>query len=665
MQTSGRNALKSREEIIRNILMFTLMAAALAILAGCGGSSHPAAFTAPTPNNPAPGVQLVRINIAPATSLIGIAENRQLTAIGTYNDGSTADLTSQVTWSANSAPITTNLVTVTSKGMATGLAIGAAVVSASVGSTVGLIDLTVDTNGFTSSTIGVLSVPYKATIIDAAYVPQQTLIQGAYAVQEVNLDADQFTTSLPVPIALLASVPMPTGFVPNVAVGIQSSSQIAVISYTSPDVQIVDASNLSTDLTNNTVINTFSAPVSQSVTINGIKCMICAAVVNPTNNHLILSTAQGYYSLDPVAGTFTAIPFTPAPAPAQNLSLNPVATDPFILAPDPATGEVQILDLTTNAATTFSSSLTGVSAPDAVALNLLDGYGAIVDAQTNNLSFVNLATPATPQFLSVPSIGVCGSPSPSFLNMVAMGVSGAAQLSNAAQTLFISQTSGSCVGLAPLPPAGNPVQPASNPYGFGPMPATPDQKAFINGVDPNSIATFNSVVDRNNYGLLVDENQQWIAKINLGRALTYANIGVGNGNPPLPGGMAFSTAVLCALGPDCPPPLAVIYLPTPSTEVTLSVPSISFGTVAVGTLSALVPVTITNIGTAILNNSISVQGPNASDFSLTTNCVDTIQPRSGCAVNVAFTPSATGLRSATLVISAASPQTVALTGTGQ
>ena len=197
-----------------------------------------------------------------------------------------------------------------STGIATGMAIGATVITATAGPVTGLIDLTVETNGFTSGTTAILSVPYKTTIVDAAYLPQQTLIQGAYAVQEVNLDADQFSSVLPVPVALLASVPMPPGFIPDAAAASQSSYLVAVTSYTSPNVQIIDASNLSTDLTNNTVISTFTAPVTQKVTLNGVTCMICAAVVNPVTNQLLLSTAQGFYTMDLVSGNFTALPFT-------------------------------------------------------------------------------------------------------------------------------------------------------------------------------------------------------------------------------------------------------------------------------------------------------------------------------------------------------------------
>jgi hypothetical protein len=656
MHTSGKNIFKSKAAKIREGFLFAVMLSAVATLLGCGGAATP--ISPSSGANPAPGVTLQKIQITPSTALISLAEQRQLIAIGVYSDGTTSDITSQVSWAASSAPSTTNYVAVNSSGVATGMAIGATNITATLGPAVGIIQLTVDTNGYTSTTAGILSVPFRSTVVDAAYLPQsQTTIQGTYAVQEVNLDADQFSNVLPVPVALIASIPMPAGFVPSATAASQSNALVAVISYTSPNVQIIDASNLSTDLTSNTVIATFTAPVTQKVTFNNITCMICAAVVNPLTNQLLLSTAQGYYAMDMIKGTFTALTFTPAALPAPNFSINPVATNPYVLSAVPGASELQMLNLNANTTTAVSSGLT---APGAVAIDLPFSFAAVVDADVPNQSLFTLADPTNPQFTLVSNIGVCGVPATQ--NMVAVGVSANATVGLSAHTLFTSQILGNCAGFQVWPTlASNSLNLQDIFYGYGPMPATPDGVAFLNGNDPNSIGTFNSVVDKKNYGLLIDANQQWIAKINFNNVFGDSIF-----QSFLPAGFAIPPENFCAvLGSNCTTPLPVVYLPAPSTAVTLSVPNISFGTVTVGTLSALVPVTVTNIGTATLNNSISVQGPNAGDFSLTTNCVDTIQPRSGCAVNVAFTPSATGARSATLVISAASPQTVALTGTGQ
>jgi Abnormal spindle-like microcephaly-assoc'd, ASPM-SPD-2-Hydin len=672
MHRSGNDPARFRAGIVRHILIVAALAAAFAVLQGCGGSAHPSFFN-PTPNNPGPGVTLEAIQITPTTALIGLAENRQLTALGVYNDGTTQDVSSQVTWSASSTPSTTNFVSVNSSGIATGMAIGASVITATLGPVTGLIDLTVETNGFTSGTTAILSVPYKTTIVDAAYLPQQTMIQGAYAVQEVNLDADQFSNVIPVPVALLASIPMPAGFVPNLTAASQSSFLVAVISYTSPNVQIIDASNLSTDLNNNTVISTFTAPVTQKVTFNGITCMICAAVVNSVTNQLLLSTAQGFYTMDLVAGKFTPLPFTPAPVPAPIFSLNPIATNPYILAPDPATGNIQILNLTTNTVTTENSGLT---VPGAIALDLITDYAAIVDADTNNQSLLTLTDPQNPLFGVASGIGVCAPPAPQNMNMVAVGVSQNPAPSAAAHTLFTSQTSGSCVGFEIWPPpseSGQPLgqlQPSLVSYGYGPLSNTPDGNAFVNGSDPKAIATFNSVVDKKNYGVLIDGNpladQQWIAKINFGNLLS--NYSSNLSSSFLPAGFAIPAAGLCATeGNNCIVPLSVVFLPTPSTALTVSVSNINFGTVSVGTSSAPIPVTLSNIGALPLAPVTSLQGANAGDFSAASSCSNLLQPQSNCSIIATFTPTAKGARSALLNVgySGANPQTILLSGTGQ
>jgi hypothetical protein len=681
MRTLDLQSRRSGAQQVRIVLTCALALTFALILQACGGNSS---YVTPTLGNPAPGVQLVAISISPSTSLIGLAENRQLFANATYSDGSTGVLTSGVTWATSPASTSAapGNVSVTSAGMATGLGIGSATITATVGSVVGAISLIVDTNGFTTNTTAILSVPYKSTIVDAAYLAQnQTKIRGAYAVQEVNLDADQFSSVLPVPLALLSSVPLPSGFTPDFTVGVQSSFLVAVFSYSSPSVQIIDASNNSDDVASNTVINAFTAPVTQSVTINGITCMICAAVLNPANNQIILSTAQGFYSMDPVAGTFTAIAFTPSPAPAQNFSLNPVAPCasnpanlcPYILAPNPATGEIQVLDLTTDAVTSFDPLLGG--AAGAVAVDVVADNAAAVQAATpavetadiNNQSLINLFAIQSPGVSPVTGISSCTGSAPQ--DMVAMGIGQSAVAVNASHTMFTSQTlsaspaAGSCLGFEtawPALPSSTPISGVN--YYYGLMPATPDLLPFLNGDDPNAITTFNSIYDKKNYGLLVDQNQAWLAKIVFG-------VAVGTETPVfLPVGAPFQPPYLCAAGqPGCPPPQPIIYLPVPSTDVTLSVQNLSFGTVADGTLSAPLPVTLGNVGLAILDNQISISGPNASDFTLTDNCAIQLQPRTSCVIDVTFTPSAASgtVESATLVITAAAPQTVALSGTAQ
>jgi hypothetical protein len=69
----------------------------------------------------------------------------------------------------------------------------------------------------------------------------------------------------------------------------------------------------------------------------------------------------------------------------------------------------------------------------------------------------------------------------------------------------------------------------------------------------------------------------------------------------------------------------------------------------------------------LLVNGIVFSGTNTSDFSQTNNCTGGLPGGSSCAINVIFTPGATGMRSATLSIidnAANSPQTIAVNGNG-
>ena len=102
--------------------------------------------------------------------------------------------------------------------------------------------------------------------------------------------------------------------------------------------------------------------------------------------------------------------------------------------------------------------------------------------------------------------------------------------------------------------------------------------------------------------------------------------------------------------------------------VKLSPIGINFGNQNVGTTSSPVPVTLTNEGTDTLNISqITIMGPDANDFAQTNNCGSSVPPQGQCTIQVTFTPTQKGQRSASLDIyddGGGSPQGVALSGTG-
>lgn len=99
----------------------------------------------------------------------------------------------------------------------------------------------------------------------------------------------------------------------------------------------------------------------------------------------------------------------------------------------------------------------------------------------------------------------------------------------------------------------------------------------------------------------------------------------------------------------------------------LSPSSLTFAAQQVGTSSNAQTVTVTNSGNIPLNiSSITLSGANSGDFSQVNNC-GSVAPNATCSINVTFTPTAIGGRSATLLVTdnaANSPQSVSLSGGG-
>jgi phospholipase C len=109
-----------------------------------------------------------------------------------------------------------------------------------------------------------------------------------------------------------------------------------------------------------------------------------------------------------------------------------------------------------------------------------------------------------------------------------------------------------------------------------------------------------------------------------------------------------------------------ILLQTAQTK--FSTTALNFGNQTVQTSSSPQPVTLTNTGSGVLKiSSIGITGTNMVDFSQTSTCGTVLLGGASCTINVTFTPTGTGSRTANLSVTdnaAGSPQTVALSGTG-
>jgi hypothetical protein len=92
---------------------------------------------------------------------------------------------------------------------------------------------------------------------------------------------------------------------------------------------------------------------------------------------------------------------------------------------------------------------------------------------------------------------------------------------------------------------------------------------------------------------------------------------------------------------------------------------LTFPPQSLDTTSAPETVTLTNGESTTTISSVSITGPNATDFAETTTCPASIQPDTQCTFSVTFTPQANGLRKAFITINDSAPGTphmVPLTG---
>src|SRR5207249_3088680 len=110
---------------------------------------------------------------------------------------------------------------------------------------------------------------------------------------------------------------------------------------------------------------------------------------------------------------------------------------------------------------------------------------------------------------------------------------------------------------------------------------------------------------------------------------------------------------------------------TGTSPPSLSPTSLTFGNQNVGATSAAQAVTLSNpSGAALTITSIGFTGTNPGDFGQTNTCPlspSTLAVNATCTINVTFTPTVTGSRSATLTVTdnaSNSPQTAGVSGTG-
>ena len=131
---------------------------------------------------------------------------------------------------------------------------------------------------------------------------------------------------------------------------------------------------------------------------------------------------------------------------------------------------------------------------------------------------------------------------------------------------------------------------------------------------------------------------------------------------------ANSAVVLTATSVEDPTKSGTAAITISTGTVVLVPASLNLGSVPRFHESNPQTVTLTNIGTTMLNiSSLSISGTNSSDFTQTNSCGNSVPMAGSCAVAITFKPNTQGSVTATLLIadsSSDSPQQVSLMGIG-
>ncbi len=121
---------------LQSIALATFALPILFTLAGCG-QFFPGKNT------------ITALQVTPSSASVQPGVTQQYTATATYGDNSTADVTSQVTWSTTP----TSVATISSTGLLTAVSLGTATVKAESGNVIGTTNVTVTQKQITSLTI--------------------------------------------------------------------------------------------------------------------------------------------------------------------------------------------------------------------------------------------------------------------------------------------------------------------------------------------------------------------------------------------------------------------------------------------------------------------------------------------------------------------------------
>jgi hypothetical protein len=287
----------------------TISATGLATAVAVGSTNTSASLSGITSNSFALTVTnppLTSIGITAPGSSLAKGASEQFTATGTYSDGSTANITSQVVWASSTSAIATISVT----GLATAVAVGGANISASL-------------SGITSNSflLRVTTLPLTTIAISA---PSSSLVKGSTEqFTAIGTYSDGSTANITSQVTWASSVPATatinaTGLATAVAVG-STNIGASLIGITSNSFSLT----VSQPQTNAPVVVSYSVLFgSQSYNligtarnrlpwqITGIRVAFSAPIASGNINSLGGTTATAFSGLGTDTLTWTFNPLT-------------------------------------------------------------------------------------------------------------------------------------------------------------------------------------------------------------------------------------------------------------------------------------------------------------------------------------------------------------------
>lgn len=326
---------------------------------------------------------LSSITVSPAVFSVASGQTKQLSAQGVYTDGTTQDVTGQVTWSSSTAS-----AAVDSNGLVTGVSVGSSVITASIGSTKGTAAVTV-TAALLLSIVVTPSAPSIATGQTQAFAANaifsdgsttdvtNSVIWSSSATNVATIDPTGLATGVS---AGTATITASTGSVTSAPATLTVTAAALTEIDISPDAQYIPVggqlqltltgtySDGTTQTLNNATWSS-SDPTLASVDPNS---GVVTGVANSNNNPVTISATYGgmtntttVYVTDAVAVSLQLTPTTAsiAAGTTQQYSVNAVYSDGSI---QPVTAGISWLSSAPSVAGIDTNGLaTGITAGQA------------------------------------------------------------------------------------------------------------------------------------------------------------------------------------------------------------------------------------------------------------------------------------------------------------